>query len=217
MQRILWICKFSIVAAMLAVPAAAQESRQNDKPKTPEMQALRPGPEMDRLKFLLGTWDLKAAYEKTPLLPQGGAETGWYKARLGTGGFSVLADFELDGPLGKEIGHEVIDWDPKQNAYSFITAGNFPGVVVGTARWEGGSLVMRSEVRQEGNIVHLRITYSNIQEKSVHMEEFFQAGDAPERLLWKGDATKKPDADQAARSKIPAAPIPPPTHMVTRP
>ncbi len=50
----------------------------------------------------------------------GGKASGWYKAQLGPGGFSVIADFEEDGPLGKEIGHEIFSWDPKKNAYAIV-------------------------------------------------------------------------------------------------
>jgi len=33
-------------------------------------------------------------------------QTGWYKAHLGPGGFSIVADFEADSTLDTEIGHE---------------------------------------------------------------------------------------------------------------
>jgi hypothetical protein len=42
------------------------------------------------------------------MVPQGGKAPGWYKAQLGPGGFSLIADFEADGPFGKEIGHQVL-------------------------------------------------------------------------------------------------------------
>lgn len=192
MKRAIWMCKVLALVAAAITPMAAQQSGQDKKAPAPEMQVPVPGPEMDRMKFLIGTWDLKGAYEKTPVVPQGGAQTGWYKAWLGPGGFSILAEFEADGPLGKEIGHQVIAWDPKQNLYTLVTVGNnFPGAIIGTSRWEGANLVTRSEFSEGGTLLHLRSAYSNIQEKSVHMEEFFQAGDGPEQLLWKADATKQ--------------------------
>ena len=191
MRRTLNAFRLSILAVVLAVPAVAQNSSQDKKAEAPETQAPQPGAEMERMKFLLGSWDFKGGYEKTAMLPQGGAETGWYKARLGPGGFSVIADFELDGPMGKEIGHEIFAWDGKLNAYRAITIGNFPGAVIGTSRWEGANLVIRSEFSMGETVLHLRAAYSNIQEKSVHMEEYFQSGDGSEQLLWKGDATKQ--------------------------
>lgn len=125
------------------------------------------------------------------MFPEGGKQTGWYKALPGPGGFSIIADFEADGPLGKEIGHQVIAWDPRQNAYQVVTVGNFPGAIIGTSRWEGANLVSNWELNLDGEAFHSHSTYSNIQEKSVHMEEFIQTGGAAEQLIWKVDAARK--------------------------
>jgi hypothetical protein len=191
MRRSLNVLRFLILAAILATAALAQEPSNDKKTEATEPQAPQPGPEMERMKFLLGSWEFKGNYEKTALLPQGGMETGWYKAKPGPGGFSLIADFDLDGPMGKEIGHEIFAWDPKENSYRVITFGNFPGAVMGNARWEGPNLVIRSELTMGENVLHLRAAYSNIRENSVHIEEFFQTGESPEQLLWKGDATRK--------------------------
>jgi hypothetical protein len=157
-----------------------------------EKQAMpRPGPEMDRLKFLLGAWDYKGEYAKSPMLPDGGKVTGWYKARLGPGGFSIIADFEGDGPLGAEIGHQMLTWDSAENAYKVYTVGNFPGAVIGTARWDGANLVTNSEFGEGAAKMKLRSVYTNIQEKSTNIEESFSVGDAPFQPLLKAVTTKK--------------------------
>lgn len=180
---------FAFVALLLS--SHAQQSKDKSA-SPPEMQIPKPGPEMEKLKFLLGTWETKGGYEKSPMLPEGGAQSGWYKAQLGPGGFSILADFEADGPLGKETGHEIITWDPKQNAYTTIVVGNgFPGANIGTSKWEGPDLVTVHDFDYNGMKIHLRSVYSHIQEKSVHMEESSQTGDGAALLMWKADAVKK--------------------------
>ena len=173
--------------------AAASNFHAQSQEKRPQPPAPpKPGPEMDRLKFLVGTWDYDGECPKSPMAPEGGKETGWYKAQMGPGGFSIIADFEGDGPNGKEIGHQVLAWDPKENAYKVYTVGNsFPGVVAGTARWEGATLVTTSEFSEGGSKINLRSVYSDIQEKSTSIEEWFQIGDAPAQLLMKSKATKK--------------------------
>ena len=128
---------------VLAIGIGAKSSA--GKPASQAMQAPQPGPEMQRLNFLIGTWDMQAEYLKTPMTGDGGKASGWYKAQLGPGGFSVIADFEEDGPLGKEIGHEIFSWDPKKNAYAIVIVGNFPGAAIGTATWEGDNLVIQNE------------------------------------------------------------------------
>lgn len=190
--------KFAAVAGILTLASLAllfSARAQQFKEKTTVAQETKmpqPGPEMEKLKFLIGAWETKGGYEKSPMIPEGGAQTGWYKAQLGPGGFSVIADFKAEGPLGKEIGHEILTWDPKQNAYTTITVGNaFPGANIGTAKWEGPDLVTVHEFEFGGTIIHLRSVISKIQEKSVHMEEFSQSADGSYLAIWKADATNK--------------------------
>ena len=192
MNRVTKIVTIVVFASALVIVAGAQESSEQKKPATQEMKAPKPGPEMERIKFLIGHWNLDSEYEKTPMIPDGGKSTGWYEARLGPGGFSVIADFEENGPLGPEIGHEVISWDPKQEAYTVVTVGNaFPGAVIGKSRWVGDKLVTEHDFTEGGTTMHLRSEYSDIKEHSTRIEEFVQVGDSPVQLLYKSYAVKK--------------------------
>jgi hypothetical protein len=182
---------FAFACFSLLLTSHAQQSKAKTT-TAQEMQMPQPGPEMEKLKFLVGTWDLKGGYEKSPMFPDGGAQTGWYTAQLGPGGFSVIADFKLEGPLGKEVGHEILTWDPKQNSYSAITVGNaFPGANIGISKWEGANFVTVHDFEFGGMNLHLRSVISKIQEKSLHMEEFSQSGEGAYLTVWKADATKK--------------------------
>jgi uncharacterized protein len=171
---------FIAAAAALACAARAQEMPG-------------PGLEMDKLKFLVGEWEVNAEYLKTPMIPNGGKATGWYKARLGPDGFSIIADFGSEGPLGPEIGHEVISWDPKQNVYIGSTSGNFPGMVLSRQHWDGDNLIADSEFDTGSAKLQLRSVYVKVQPNaaSVHIEESFRMGDAPYQLMYKADAVKK--------------------------
>lgn len=169
--------------AVVSLNAGSSDGRQ-------AMQAPQPGPEMQRLNFLIGSWNTQSEYEKSPTMPNGGKQDGWYKAQLGPGGFSVIADLEENGPEGKDIGHEIISWDPKKNAYTVVVLGNaFPGAVMGMAKWEGEDLVILNELN-EGK-VHLRAVYLHPQGNVLHIEESFSVGDAPFKLMYKATATKK--------------------------
>lgn len=155
-------------------------------------QAPQPGPEMQRLNFLIGVWDTKSEYLKSPMAPDGAKQNGWYKAQLGPGGFSVIADFEEDGPAGREIGHELLSWDPKRVAYSTVIVGNaFPGTVIGTAKWEGDDLVVSSEFGDGASAVHLRAVYVHPQGNVLQIEDYSSVGDAPFKLIYKATATKR--------------------------
>jgi hypothetical protein len=181
MKMMFALVRATLIATVLVVAAAAAQ----------EMQMPTPGPEMDRVKFLIGAWNLSGEYAKSSMVPQGGKSSGWYKAQLGPGGFSVIADFEADGPLGKEIGHQVFVWDPKQSVYTVVTVGNFPGAIIGKAHWEGENLITESEFEFGGAKMSNRAIYSKVQDKSIHIEETSRMGDGAIEPLWKADATKK--------------------------
>src|SRR5271156_907435 len=167
----------AIAAALIVCSVAAWRPFQDKKePADAAKQMPKPGPEMERLKFLIGSWDWDAEYLKTPMVPDGGKSKGWYKAQLGPGGFSIIADFDADGPFGEEIGHQIIAWDKKQNAYPSVIVGNFPGAVIGKSHWDGDNLVTETEFSSGGVTMHMRSMYTDIKDKSTRMEESSQVG-----------------------------------------
>ena len=179
---------FVTLVAMVGITLRAQQSSSNKPASPPAMQAPQPGPEMQRLNFLVGDWTMEGEYFKSPMTGNGAKQTGWYRAHPGPGGFSIIADFEADSTLDNEIGHELLTWDPKKEAYTTVTVGNgFPGAIIGIAKWEGDSLVTQTEF----GTMHLRAVYSHIGEKTIQIEESYQTGDAPFQLIWKASATRK--------------------------
>lgn len=164
---------------------------ETGKPAPAEMQVPQPGPEMAKLNFLIGSWTMTAEYLKSPMVPEGMKQTGWYKAQAGPGGFSVIVDFEADGAQWKEIGHEILTWSPKKNAYVVYTVGNgFPDAVAGTGHWEGGDLVIESSFEMGDKVSHIRAVYVDPTDTKVHIDEYVQAKDGSWKLIWKGEATK---------------------------
>lgn len=184
----------SLVAAIFCCCASVQAQEKKEGAKAgaqTQTEMPKPGPEMAKLDFLIGSWTMNGEYLKTKMLPEGGKETGSYKAQLGPGGFSVIADFDLLGPFGPEIGHEVLTWAPWQNAYWVSTVGNaFPGPVIGKGNWEGENLVIESTFVSGTKDSHIRAVYSNIAKKSVHIEEFVKGKEGEWVPVWKADVTK---------------------------
>jgi len=175
------------IAAALSVmlsPAATRQLSEKEKDAATEMPAPKPSRDMDKLRFLTGTWDVTGEYAKSEIVPQDRKSTGWYRAQLGPGGFSIIAEFEADGPVGKEKGHEVLAWDPKHGIYTVVTVGNaFPGALIGHGHWEGENLITEVEFELGGAKVQNRTVYSKLQDNAIHIEGPFRTAGGPYQPL----------------------------------
>lgn len=177
---------------MMLSPAATRQLSEKEKDAATEMPTPKPGPDMDKLRFLTGTWDVTGEYAKSEIVPQGGKSTGRYRAQLGPGGSSIINDFEADGPAGKEIGHEVLAGYPNHGTYTVVTVGNtFPGALIGRGHWAGKNLITEVEFELGGVKAQNRAVYSKLQDNTIHIEESFRTAGGPYQPLWIADAKKK--------------------------
>ena len=160
-------------------------------PARAQMAPPKPGPEMEKVKFLVGHWTYTNTYEKSSFHPEGGVGTGVYDARPGPGGFSLILDFSEHTSMGEEIGHGILTWDPKENAYREYVAGNdFPGVYLSTGHWEGEKFVLSGEFDMGGAKITFRDIYSGIAAHSVTIQEFADLPGKPGQLMGTIKATK---------------------------
>ena len=90
-----------------------------------------PGAAMERLKALEGDWTFRQVS-----LSGEGAE-GSSATRRGPGGFSLLTQEVVKGPVGVVVSHGILAWDPEEERYVWYwTDSRAPGVVVLTGTWE---------------------------------------------------------------------------------
>jgi hypothetical protein len=194
MRRVGISLSLIVLVAMVVVVVAARQS-STDKPASASvMQAPQPGPEMVRLqKFYLGTWDYTETYPQSPFAPEGGVNTGVYKSELGPGGFSLINRFHSQGPVGDFEGMLIMTWEPKGKAYkSYIFGNDFPGGIVETANFEGDTLVFRGEMTMGAGKIAMRNSARIGEDGKMESEEFMAAGGAPESLLVRVLATRRP-------------------------
>lgn len=166
-----------LLAAIACLPPAQaqQKTKPAEQPKAEKPQATPIAPkQMEKLMFLLGTWDFKTKYEKTSFYPKGGDGSGGYQARLGPGGFSLLVNFSSSsGPEGQITGHEVLTWDPKVGAYKdYVFGSNFPGCFTRTGHWDGSNLVLTGALASGATRIGVKTVYSGMSEQSFTITEY---------------------------------------------
>lgn len=125
-----------------------------------------PGPDMGRLKGLVGEWSS----------PEGSAAF-----RLGPGGFSLLCDEICRTEDGIELSHGIIAWLPVRRIYEFLLAdGGIPGLLRLTGSFAREELVFegRDERREEAPRHSFRIRYITPESFVMVAEEIGEDGRA---------------------------------------
>lgn len=174
---------FLALAPIVSIHLAAQEKQPPQLP-LPEMQRLA--------KLYVGHWEYTETYPKSEFSPNGGVNTGVYVSELGPGGNSIFNHFHSKGPVGEFDGTLVMTWDPKENAYkAYVFGDSFPAAVVETGKWEGDSLVFRSEFSVNGMKFALRNTTRFLEAGKLTSDEFSSTNGKPETLLVHVEAVKK--------------------------
>lgn len=188
------ICRILIVYAALGITLAgtsAQQKPAEKKAPAASMTRPQPGPEMGKIKFLIGTWTYTEKHEPGAMGP-GGEAKGTYTAKLGPAGLSIVTDFRSTGPTGESVGHEVITWDANAKAYKFYAFTNdVAGGIISTGRWEGANLVTTGELEFAGQKIAMRGVMSDITGNSVSWQMYTGAPGTVLKLAVTGKATKK--------------------------
>ena len=153
-----------------------------------------PTAEMQRLNgFYVGAWDYTENYPKSPRAPEGGQNAGVYTSELGPGGNSLINRFHSHGPVGDFAGLQVMTWDPREKVYKeYVFGSEHAGAFVETGQWEDDALVYRAEFPTSGVNLALRNVTKLVAPGKIVSEQFSRVNDAPETLLVRVEATKRP-------------------------
>lgn len=160
-RAILPVIGFSALTLFAQAPATAPAAAPSAKPAAFEMP--KPGPEMDKLKPLMGSFRVDEHHEVGFEGPAG-VSSGFSHVTEGPGGLSLIIDYTtLSGPMHGMKGHGVLAWDGEAKAYKQAwTDSMAPMMVMSTGAFEGDSLVMNSEGTMMGKAYKERDTFSGM-------------------------------------------------------
>ena len=133
---------FSALSLLAQQPAPAPAA----KPAKAAMEMPKPGPEMDRLAPLMGSFRVDE-HQEAGFMGPAGVSAGYNHVSSGPGGFSLLVDYTtLSGPMHGLKGHGVLGWDATAKAYKQVWTDSMgPAIVMSTGNWEGDALILNSE------------------------------------------------------------------------
>jgi hypothetical protein len=120
------------------------------------MEMPKPAPEMEKMKWMVGKWNVMETHEKSDWGP-GGTGKGVSTVTLGPGGFSQIIDYTSMGPMGKFVGHGITAWDPNTKTWrGSWTDSMTPGMMTMECKEEGKDLVCSGESMMEGKKMSMR-------------------------------------------------------------
>ncbi len=148
----------------LAAAPAPRQDKPDGKKAPPSMADMmpKPGPEMAKLKGLMGTWNVDETMETSPMGP-GGKGHGVGHVTAGPGGLSVLIDYRsIGGHMKGFKGHGVMAWDADAKMYKQSWTDNMaPTLMMSTGNWDGDKLIMNTEGTLMGKPFKGRDTFSD--------------------------------------------------------
>lgn len=151
--------------SLAAVPLAAQGKADDKKAPPTSMAAMmpKPGPEMAKIKSMVGTWKVEETMETSPMGP-GGKGGGVSRVSSGPGGLSIIIDYRsTSGHMKGYRGHGVVAWDAEAKAYKQVWTDNMSQMIMlSTGSLEGDKLILNSEGTMMGKPFKSRDTMSGM-------------------------------------------------------
>lgn len=175
-----------LVLALAVVACLVAHAIEAQAPAPP-----KPGPEMQRIDWLVGTWTYTEKYEPSIFGPAGEGK-GTMTVKLGPGGLSHIIDFKTVGSHGTAIGHEIWTWSPREKKYVAFAVGNeFAGPLRFSGNWEGEELAMTGTLDLGETQHEFRTVWKEIKSTSVKYVILFGPPGGEKKLVASGVATKK--------------------------
>lgn len=172
----------AVTLAMLCVFGVAISLAQGPPPK--------PGPELKKLEYFVGTWSSEGDLKPSPFGP-GGKFTGTEKLEWMDGGFFLVGHGEGDSPMGHDKGMSVWGFDPEEKVYTFHAFNNMGEAISATGKIEGDTWTWTNENKMNGKMMKGRYTIKQTSPTSYSFKFEMAPESGDFATVMEGKATKK--------------------------
>lgn len=159
----------------------------------------KPGPELKRLNYNVGTWKAEGEFKPFPGMP-GGKFTGTEKCEWYSGGFFVMCRSDGTGPMGPQKSVSFIGYDTNDKVYTFHEYTNMGDAIEAKGKVDGDTWHWTSESKMGEIKMSVRVTIKEVSknESTFKLEiaqnggEFAVAQESTSRRVPAAAAAKKP-------------------------
>ena len=167
-----------VVVLVFAVPCLAQTT-----------QPPKPGPEVQKLAYSVGTWKTEGEIKAGSLLPAGKySVTGtceWF-----AGGFHMVCRSEGTGPAGKRTELSILAHDAEAKAYTYYGISSLGESVSSKGSLAGNTWTWLWEGKAAGKPARFRYTEVQVSPTSYTFKVENSVADGPWSVIEEGKATK---------------------------
>jgi len=157
-------------------------------------QMPKPGPEVKRLQYYVGTWKSEYELKPGPMGP-GGKMTAIDQSHVMPGGFFVETRTDGKGAMGVLKGLAIMGYDAREKVYTYDAFNNFGEADHFKGTVEGDTWTWTSESEMGGKQTKLRFTAKEVS-PTLYTMKFEMATGGDWTTVMEGKATK-----QAAKTK----------------
>ena len=174
------ICVLSLLLLSIAVTA-------QNPPAAP-----KPAPELDRVKYFLGSWTLSGTMQPGPMGP-GGKFTGTEHNELGLGGFFMITHSTFNaGPNMSGSGVAYMGYDANKKAYTYDEYTSMGEAEHSTGNVNGNTWTWTNQNDMGGQKFTGRFTLVETSPTSYTMKyEYSTDGGSTWKLIMEGTGTKQ--------------------------
>jgi hypothetical protein len=130
--------------------------------------------EMERLRYMIGVWDVKEHWEHVEGFAPGGDGTAVETITSGPGGMSFIMDYKATGgPFPMYVAHGMLSWELDLKAYRMAWAQPiWPGISIESGHFEGDDLILSYEIVEMGQKYIAKNIYTNLTENSFRIVSY---------------------------------------------
>jgi len=194
---------FGLSTVSMGQAKSAEKAKAPEKAKAAEKapapsamgtgMPMKPAPEMDKLKWMTGTWQCTGKMMASPMGPEHPSEAE-VKADMTLDGMWMLAHYrekktpQNPMPIQSE---DYWTYDAAEKMYDRVTVDNMGGFATGTSKgWEKGKLVWTSEGMMGGKKMKMRETFVEKSPRELTFTGEMGAPDGKWAPAWEGTCKK---------------------------
>ena len=181
--------------------AGYADEKKPEKKAESKMEMPKPGPEVKKLSYFVGTWKNEGDMKENPFGMPSGKFAGTDKCEWFTGGYHVVCHSTGKGPMGSVHGLGILSYKQEDKVYTYYGIDNMGFAEESKGKVDGNNWVYTADEKMGGKTFHGRYTITIASPDSYSYKYETSEDGQKWNLVMEGKATKASAEKKAAEKK----------------